>query len=578
MGCCVVDTKERSTISKRIIQPEEIEGEIERFEHALVQTSQEIEEISLQVKEKMGVGDANIFETHQMVLSDQMLIDEVTRTISEQHLPADLATEQVMNKYIRTFENMTDDFFRQRVEDVKDIGGRLIDNLIGWKQSDLLQLEHPSIVVAADLTPSRTVQMDRTKLLGLITEQGGTTSHVAILARSLQIPAVTGIPNVVNTFKTGQYILLDGFSGNVIISPSEKTRLYYGRKIEQERVLSADLEGDIDKPTSTLDGRNIGLEANLTQPGDVDRAALAGVHGVGLFRTEFFFFNQKDTTTPPTEEEQYKVYRRVALTMGDKPVIIRTLDVGGDKIFSSIQMAKEENPFLGVRAIRFCLKSRPDIFKTQLRALLRAGAEAKNLKIMYPMISGLGEFDAAQEMLHVCMNELEREGIAYNKDISVGIMMEIPSAVLCANELARKADFFSIGTNDLIQYTLAVDRMNPMINYLYKPTHPAVIRLIYETVRAARHGKDHESIPVAVCGEMGGTPELAPLLIGLGVDELSVGIPQVDRMRRIIRKVVFEECRMLALEAMQLQYPEDILSLSVDFARRAAPELFQNID
>ena len=571
MARCVVLYRQRPIIAERTIEPGEVEGELERFSRALIQTAEQLQEIAQRVKEVLGSDGASIFESHQFVLEDQVFLDEVSRMIQENHLPADLAAQKVSHKYIRSFESIPDEYFRQRVADIKDVTTRLVDNLTGWSQHDSFsQLSEPSILVATDLTPSQTVQMNRQMIAGIVTEQGGVTSHVGILARSLKIPAVAGMQRATEIFRTGQELLVDGYRGIVILSPTQEDTSHYTRQMEQERELEHLLELDAAKPVVTLDGRKITLTANLSQPAEAEHALAAGANGVGLFRTEFFFFNRG---TLPTEEEQYEEYLRVATCMGDRPVVIRTLDMGGDKKTSILEFTPEEKPYLGYRAIRYCLQN-TGIFKTQLRALLRASASARNIKIMYPMISGIEEFAEAQAILQECKTELEKEGKPYNTKIEVGVMIEIPSAVLCAGELARKSDFFSIGTNDLIQYTLAVDRMNPIINYLYQPTHPAIIRLISSTVEGARHGNEYGGIPVGVCGEMAGEIELAPLLIGLGVDELSISVPNMMKVRRVIQRVYFSDCHRLACQALQMGDSARIMKLSSDFVRAAAPELF----
>ena len=571
MGHCIVLYKTRPQLPERTIEKSEVPQEIEKFEKALESTTAQLKEIGLQVKALMGTQNSDIFESHQLVLQDQVLLDEIVRLIENELLPADLATQKVANKYIHSFERISDEFFRQRVVDVRDVTNRLIDHLTGWvHQQDLSKLENPVILVAKELTPSQTVQLEREKIAGIVTENDGVTSHVSILARSLGIPAVTGISNVLDLFATGDFLLLDGYLGKVIANPSEKTKGVYKQKLLKEKKLAESLKREAGTPVVTVDGRGVIVAANLAQPEDALFAENTMAQGIGLFRTEFFFLRGGEL---PTENEQYEVYRNVASSMKDMPVVIRTLDVGGDKSWQSLKIPKEENPFLGCRAIRFCL-SHLDIFKVQLRALLRAAAEAKNIRIMYPMISGIQELDEAQKILHECMAELDHEGIPCNHDIEVGAMIEIPSAVICAAELAGKVDFFSIGTNDLIQYTLAVDRMNPIINYLYKPTHPAIIRLISQTVELARKKGSLGRIPVAICGEMAGMPELTPLLVGLGVDELSVSLPQVIKIQHIIRRVQFKECQKIATQALVLQSPEDIWNLTESFARKMVPELF----
>ena len=571
MGHCIVLYKTRPPLPERTIKKSEVPHEIKKFKKALESTTIQIQEIGRQVKALLGTRNSDIFESHQVVLQDQVLLDEIIKLIEKELLPADLATQKVANKYIHSFEHISDEFFRQRVADVRDVTNRLIDHLTGWvHQQDLSKLDAPVILVAKELTPSQTVQLEREKIAGIVTENDGVTSHVSILARSLGIPAVTGISNVLDLFTTGNFLLLDGYLGKVFANPTEKTKRFYKQRLLKEKKLAENLKKDAGTPVVTVDGRNVMVAANLAQPEDALFAESSMAQGIGLFRTEFFFLRGNEL---PTENEQYEVYRNVAGSMKDMPVVIRTLDVGGDKSWQSLKFPKEENPFLGCRAIRFCLKHL-DIFKVQLRALLRAAAEAKNIRIMYPMISGIEELDEAQSVLHECMSELDHEGVPCNRNIEVGAMIEIPSAVICAKELAEKVDFFSIGTNDLIQYTLAVDRMNPTINYLYKPTHPAIIRLISQTIKLARQKGSLKGIPVAICGEMAGMPELTPLLVGLGVDELSVSLPQIIKIQHIIRRVHFKECQDIAIQALHLQSPEDIWNLSESFAKKMVPELF----
>ena len=572
MSRCVVVNHARPSIIERNISPKETSQELDRFQKALLLTMHQLEDVEAKVREMIGQKDAEIFASHQLVLEDQILLDEIARLIQVELLPAELAADKVFKKCISSFEKLSDEYFKQRVADIKDVSSRLIDNLTGWVSTWYETLSETTILVGKDFSPSETVQWDHKLIVGVITEQGGPTSHVAILARSLRIPAISGLDNATEQLKTGQFLLLDGYKGAVIVSPTVKTRLAYGKYLEKIQTIEQELEADSRKPSVTLDGRYVLLGANLAKAMDAQKAYSFGVEGIGLFRTEFFFLNKEQL---PTEEEQYEVYRKVGISMNKRPVVIRTLDIGGDKNSPGLSLSEEDNPFLGCRAIRLCLKY-SHIFKVQLRALLRAGAVCKNLKIMYPMISSLEEFDRAQELLKECMMELDREGVEYNPEIEVGIMIEIPSAVVCAQELAHRAAFFSIGTNDLIQYTLAVDRINPAVNHLYQPTHPAVIRLISDTVRAAHGGRRSGGIPVAICGEMAGMPELIPLLIGLGVDELSVSLPLLSKIHCLIRRVSFQECQKLAHQAMEMKYAAQIQELSAQFAKEAAPEVFLN--
>ena len=566
-GKVVVLHHARHAIVRRELAADEVVQEIKRFEHALVRTRQQITEVQRRVAATMSSSEADIFDAHLLMLEDRVLIEEVLKIIREQKANADFAFHSAAGRYVAVLETVEDEYLRERAADLRDLASRVLDNLLNVKmQLDLRHLTEPCILVGHDLSPSTTAQLDRNFVLGFATAVGGKTSHTAILARSLDIPAVVGAPNVSEELETGDYALLDGYNGTLIVNPTDQTLFEYGQLAKIKASLSEKLREIQNQPAVTLDGKIINLSANIEDQQDVEAVLKHGAEGVGLFRTEFLFINRDQL---PTEEEQYRVYRQVAEALNPQPVIIRTLDLGGDKFSSQLQLAQEMNPFLGWRAIRFCL-AQPEVFRAQLRAILRASAHG-GVRMMYPMISGVDELNQANAHLEKCKAELRAEQIPFNERLEVGAMIEIPSAALVSDALARKVNFFSIGSNDLIQYTLAADRTNEKVSHLYEPTHPAILRLIKMTVDAAHaHG-----VWVGVCGEVAGDPVLAPLLLGLGIDELSAAPSAIDSVKYIIRRVKNEEARQLAEFALQCESPSEILARCQAFAYQTAPSLFE---
>ncbi|MEO6788184.1 MAG: phosphoenolpyruvate--protein phosphotransferase, partial [Chthoniobacteraceae bacterium] len=510
----------------RKITAGESEREVARLREALCNTRKQIVELQERVERSLGAKDAAIFEAHVMVVEDGVMIDEVEKLIRRESCNAEHAFHTVVHRYIRTLGEMEDPYLRERAVDIHDVGRRVIHNLLGREPAALGGLDAPRIVIAHNLTPSDTVQANREFLLGFATEVGGKTSHTAIMARSLNIPAVVGIHGKLVGIEAGSDVLLDGYGGLLIVDPSEQTLFEYGSLRTRRRQIEEELTGLRDTAAAMRDGKHMLVTANIEQSGDIAQALASGAGGVGLFRTEYLYFNRDDL---PGEEEQFAAYRRVAEAARPRPVIIRTLDLGGDKLHGQLHAEREDNPFLGWRAIRVCLERR-DIFRTQLRAILRASAFG-SVKIMFPMISGLPELRDAKAALEECRAELRAEGAAFDDKLEVGMMIEVPSAAMIADLLAKEVAFFSLGTNDLVQYTTAVDRTNERIAHLYMPTHPAVLRLIKMTVDAAHAAGIH----VGVCGEMGGDISVTPLLVGLGVDELSFGAAVIPRVKRAIR-------------------------------------------
>jgi len=567
-GKVIVLHQARHVIARRVMADNDVAAEVKRFEQSLVRTRQQITEVQRRVSETMSSNEADIFDAHLLMLEDRVLIEEVIKIIREQKANADFAFHTAAERYISVLEAVEDEYLRERAADLRDLTGRVLDNLLEVKdQFDLHHLTEPCILVAHDLSPSMTAQLDRKLVLGFVTDIGGKTSHTAILAHSLDIPAVVGAQTISEELETGDYALLDGYNGTVVVNPTDQTLFEYGQLAKIKASLDEKLREVQHQPAVTLDGKIIHLSANIESQHDVESVRAHGAEGVGLFRTEFLFINRDRL---PTEEEQYEVYQQVAAALKPHPVIIRTLDLGGDKFASHLQLAQEMNPFLGWRAIRFCL-AQPEMFRAQLRAILRASAEG-NLKMMYPMISGLDELNRANAMVESCKAELRAEKISFAENLEIGAMIEIPSAVLIADTLAKRVKFFSIGSNDLIQYTLAADRTNEKVSHLYEPTHPAILRLIKMTVDAAHAN----GIWAGVCGEIAGDPVLTPLLLGLGVDELSAAPAVLDEVKYIIRRVKLDEARKLAEFALASESPTEIATRCVEFARQTAPSLFEN--
>jgi phosphotransferase system enzyme I (PtsI) len=525
----------------------------------------QILEMQQRIAESIGAKDAAIFDAHLLVVEDRTLIDEVLRKLETDLCNVEWVFQEVATRYAETLTKIDDPYLRERALDIQDVTKRVIRNLQGKAPKTFLALSESHILVAHNLTPSDTASMNRANVLGIATDLGSRTSHAAILARSLNIPAVVGLHDITAKLETGQHVLVDGSDGLLIVNPAPETIAHYAELESRRASVVAQLKELRTTRSTTRDGRHIVLSANIELPEDVEAVAANGAEGIGLYRTEFLYLNR---TTLPTEDEQFETYRKVAERVRPDPLIIRTFDLGGDKLApGTVDITDELNPFLGWRAIRLCLEN-VDIFKTQLRAILRASAVG-NIKIMFPMISGLEELRGAKAVLAECHEELRRSGVPLGEEIEVGAMIEIPSAALCANVLASEVDFFSIGTNDLIQYTLAVDRVNEKIAHLYEPTHPAILRLL-NIIADAAHA---HHIWVGVCGEMAGDVALVPLLLGLGMDELSAGATSVPRVKRAVQSLAIPECRELVEETLKLNTSSEILARCLELADKRYGDL-----
>jgi len=561
--------REQYAIPRRNIRDEQIQAEVKRFKDALVITKNEILDIKKRISDEMGIEHGQIFSAHLLVIEDSMLIEEVISKLKKEKLSIEYVFQDVLRRYIKVFSEMDDEYLKERISDINDVGRRILRNLIGAKEDILSNLKEKVVVIAYDLSPSDTATMHKKNVISFATDIGGRTSHTAIMAKSLEIPAVVGLETITKKVETGDAIIVDGTHGIVIVNPSVKTLKKY--ELDRERLVAVEkhLLELKDLPSVTLDGRKTGLVANIEVPEDVPSVLAHGAEGIGLYRTEYFYMNRKDL---PTEEEQYKAYSAVARKMKPYAVVVRTLDLGGDKFLSQLDVPQQMNPFLGWRAIRFCL-ARPDIFKAQLRAILRASVHGK-LKIMYPMISGVEELKQANSILDEVKRDLKKESIPFDDNIEVGAMIEVPSAALTSDILAREADFFSIGTNDLIQYSLAVDRVNEKIAYLYEPTHPAVLRLIKNIIESGHQA----GIWVGMCGEMAGDIIMTIILLGLGLDEFSTSPIAIPEIKRIIRTVTMNEAKTVAEEAMTLSTGKEVDRFARRKLKSMVPDLAIEVD
>ncbi|AKC64290.1 phosphoenolpyruvate-protein phosphotransferase [Clostridium sporogenes] len=504
---------------------DDIEKEKERFKSALSNTREQLERIKEKAQKEVGAEKAAVFDSHIMLLDDPEFAGAVEMNIESNKVNSEKALQEVIDMYSSIFASMEDEYMRERGADIKDVGKRIMLNLMEKSANSMDDLDKDTIIVAQDLTPSDTAQLDKDKVIAFLTNIGGRTSHSAIMARTLEIPAIVGMQDITESVKNNDVAIVDGIKGIVIINPDKETIEKYEKSKESFLKEKEELKKLINVETVTKAGKRVEVCGNIGKPQDVHQVLENGGEGVGLFRTEFLYM---DRDNMPSEDEQFESYKYAVEKMEGKPVVIRTLDIGGDKKLPYLEMPEEMNPFLGYRAIRLCL-DRKELFKVQLRALLRASAFG-NLKIMFPMISSLSEFKGAKELLKECMSELKAEGKEFNENLETGIMVEIPAAAICADELAKHVDFFSIGTNDLIQYTLAADRMNEKISYLYDPMHPAVLRLIKMTIDAAHK----EGKWCGMCGEMAGDENAIATLVEYGLDEYSMSASSILTAKKII--------------------------------------------
>lgn len=562
-GCAVVYLQKQLEVPCFDIEEAQITSELERFDQAILETRAEISLIRDKIAGSLGEGEARIFDAHLLVLEDNALLEEVTSELASSHKNIEYCYNKVAERYISFFRSMEDEYLRERVADIGDVSRRLLHNLIGMQKVNLGQLAAESIVVSEDISPSDAADLDRNKLLGFVTDGGGKTSHSVIMARSLRIPAVVGTHDGTKRIHSGDLLLIDGYEGVVVINPSESRLFKYGKLASERRKRDATFNKFIAEPAETLDGVTISLMANVEGCHEMEHVQSMHAEGVGLFRTEGIFLRHHGF---PPESVQYEEYRAVVQAAGENPVVIRTLDVGGDKLIGDSDV-NEDNSFMGFRAIRFCLGNL-SIFKTQLRAILRASAHG-NVKIMYPMISGLAELRAANQVLAEVKADLLSEKIAFDDAVQVGAMVEVPSAAVIVDLLAAETDFLSIGTNDLIQYLIAVDRLNDEVAHLYQPAHPAVLRTLKKIIEGAKAA----NTPVSVCGEIAGDPIYAGLLLGMGADSLSLTSSLLPEVKYFIRHINKADAEALVEEVMNLGDTAEIVLRLEAFRQKALGSL-----
>jgi phosphoenolpyruvate-protein phosphotransferase (PTS system enzyme I) len=526
------------------ISNKELAPEITRFKNAIEKTRVEFLKISERLCKYEGSAQIHILDSYLMILQDEMLVDQTLNSIRTERINAEWALQKTLEGLKKVFMNVDVEYFRERKSDVDYVGDRILKNLVGGSEDPLQNVPPHSVIVAHDLSPADTAQLTKFRVGGFVTEMGGKTSHTAIMARAMQLPAVVACPRITQRVQTGDTIVLDGTRGLVIINPTAQEIKKYDQTKKHDLSVERRLLKEIHFPAETLDGFRIHLGANMELTEEIDSIKAHGAEGIGLYRTEFLFLNRAN---PPSEKEHFDSYQKILKAIYPHYATIRTLDIGGDKIPTDHKYEKEINPALGLRAIRFCLKE-PELFRTQLRALLRASVFGK-LKIMFPMISSLGEIQQVKGILDEVRRELDKEGVEYDPNVKIGIMIEVPSAVVMAEELAREVDFFSIGTNDLIQYTLAIDRANENVAYLYQPLHPAILKMMKRVVDVAQR----ERIDVSLCGEMASEPLFIMILLGLGFTELSMNAVSIPRVKRIIRSVRFKDARTLLDKALEIK-------------------------
>ncbi|MBN2450716.1 MAG: phosphoenolpyruvate--protein phosphotransferase [Lentisphaeria bacterium] len=551
------------TVQEIHLDEDEVEQEVERFQEALRMSRGQIEALRRRVHDVLGRDSASIFDSHLLLVDDPTVVGQVVEGIRKQRRNAEYVFESVIRHYREALKQVDDSYIRDRLVDIQDVAGRIICNLHGHKVADLSHLTEPCIVVAQDLSPSDTAGIDRQHVRAFITAIGSRTSHTAIMARAMGIPAVVGLSEHIQAIADDQTLIVDGSRGEVVINPTPEQLRVYERRTREQADWLARVQVDASLPAETLDGFHVRMAGNIELPDEVESLRLMQGIGIGLFRTEFLFIRSDGLCD---EEEHFHTYRQVAEAIYPCSVIFRTLDIGGDKFLSHLKMPVELNPFLGMRAIRFCLH-RMDIFRVQLRAILRASAFGK-VRILFPMISTLEEMQQALAVLADVKEELTAQGIDYNPHLDVGIMVEVPAAAMLADKLAPHVDFISLGTNDLVQYSLAVDRSNPDISYLYQPTHPAIIRMIQHVVQAVyTHGKW-----IGICGEMAAEPLYAPLILGLGIHELSMAPVAIPEVKRVVRHIRMHEAEALVDQAVTCGTAEEVTTLCRNFLRKNYPE------
>ena len=564
IGRAVIVEKRVASVYRVPIREEEVPSEVTRFMESLEKTRDELLELKFKVARSMGDEYAQIFEAHAMMVGDASFADKVAQKIETEQVNAEWALAEVQEELQARFASFDDEYLRERVADVKDVAERVLVNLQGVAHHDLSEITHDVVILADDLTPSDTIHFNRRPIVGFATEVGGRTSHTSIIAKSLFMPAVIGVPRLTKIVDNDELVIVDGYEGTIVVNPTPAmVTEYLGRESRHEEAEKKLLENR-EQPATTRDNHRISLQANIELVEELDDARKFGAEGIGLYRSEFLYIS----TSPdlPTEEEHFNVYRQLAEATAPNWCVIRTFDLGGKKLAREVMGSKEDNPVLGLRALRLCMQHR-DMFRTQLRALLRASAFGK-IKIMFPLVSGVQELRQVKTLIREVRLELDAEGVAYNKELQIGIMIEVPSAAVIADFLATEADFFAIGTNDLIQYSLAIDRGNENVSYLYEPLHPALLRLIKGVIDAGKRA----GIPVSMCGEMASDPIYAIVLLGLGLEIFSMNPSSIPVVKNVIRSVRYRDCRRIAEAALQKKTAQEIEEFIIESVAMRFPE------
>jgi phosphoenolpyruvate-protein phosphotransferase (PTS system enzyme I) len=564
IGRAVIVEKRVASVYRVPIRDEEVASELTRFTESLDKTRDELLDLKVKVSRSMGDEYAQIFEAHAMMVSDPSFADKVAQKIENEQVNAEWALAEVQEELQARFASFEDEYLRERMADVKDVAERVLVHLQGVAHHDLSEITHDVIIIADDLTPSDTVHFNRRPIVGFATEAGGRTSHTSIIAKSLFMPAVIGVPRLTKIVDNDELIIVDGYEGTIVVNPTAALVAEYRSRVSRHEEAERKLLENRTLSAVTKDHHQISLQANIELVEELDDALKFGAEGIGLYRSEFLYIS----TSPdlPTEDEHFDVYRKLVEAMHPNPCIIRTFDLGGKKLAREVMGSKEDNPVLGLRALRLCMQHR-DMFKTQLRALLRASAFG-NMKIMFPLVSGVQELRQVKTLVREIRIELDAEGIAYNKELPIGIMIEVPSAAVIADLLATECDFFAIGTNDLIQYSLAIDRGNENVSYLYEPLHPALLRLIKGVIDAGKRA----GIPVEMCGEMASDPIYAIVLIGLGLEIFSMNPSSIPVIKNVVRSVRYKDCRRIAEASLMKKTAQEIEEFIIESVAMRFPE------
>lgn len=564
IGRAVIVEKRVASVYRVPIRDEEVESEVARFLQSLAKTREELLELKQKVSRSMGDEYAQIFEAHAMIVGDPSFADKVQQKIENEQVNAEWALAEVQEELQARFASFDDEYLRERVADVKDVCERVLVNLSGIAHHDLSEIKHDVIIIADDLTPSDTVHFNRRPIVGFATETGGRTSHTSIIAKSLFMPAVIGVPRLTKIVDSDELVIVDGYEGTIVVNPTPAMVSEYQSRVSRHVEAEQRLLENRMLPAVTKDNHPISLQANIELIEELDDAIKFGAEGIGLYRSEFLYISKSPDL--PNEDEHFNTYRRLAEATAPNWCIIRTFDLGGKKLAREVMGSKEDNPVLGLRALRLCMQHR-DMFKTQLRALLRASAHGK-IKIMFPLVSGVQELRQVKTLVREIRMELDAEGIPYNRELQIGIMIEVPSAAVIADLLATEADFFAIGTNDLIQYSLAIDRGNENVSYLYEPLHPALLRLIKGVIDAGKRA----GIPVEMCGEMAADPIYAIVLLGLGLEIFSMNPSSIPVIKNVVRSVRYKDCRRIAEMALQKKTAQEIEEFVIESVAMRFPE------